>query len=505
MLTMAEKEDIREKYFNKGQSISEIAQHSGKDRKTVRKYVNQENWNAQPSVPRKGRVSKLDPYKGTILQWIEDDRKMRKKQRHTAKRVYDRLVELYDGDGFDCSYRTVADYVSEVKKQVYGEQRCFLPLEHHPGEAQVDFGKAEFLENGTRIFGSYLNLSFPHSNGGFFQLFKGENIECLEEGLKAIYEYIGGVPCRQWFDNASTMVTKIMKNGERKLTNSFLRFKEHYGFEAVFCNPSHGHEKGNVEAKVGYHRRNFLVPIPEFEDIDEYNRELLKKCSTDMDRTHYAKEKTILELYEEDRRACKPLPAVEFDVCSYEQVKSDAYGKFSLNNGRHIYSAVPQLASQSLTVAVRAHTVTVLDENLREVVRHKRLYGPKRQESMDWIPYLRQLSRYPAALKYSGIYTMLPDPVRHWMDRCERQERKKALQLLAELTEKTHFTAATEAFRQSVLYEAFDSDSVLAVYTRLTSSTTPLEKIVLPPTIPDVRISSPDVRRYDSILLEGRN
>jgi transposase len=123
---MAEKEDIREKYFNKEQSISEIAQHSGKDRKTVRKYVNQENWNAQPSVPRKGRVSKLDPYKGTILQWIEDDRKMRKKQRHTAKRVYDRLVELYDGDGFDCSYRTVADYVSEVKKQVYGKRRYGL-------------------------------------------------------------------------------------------------------------------------------------------------------------------------------------------------------------------------------------------------------------------------------------------------------------------------------------------------------------------------------------------
>ncbi len=178
MLTMAEVENIREMYFNKGFSISRIAREVKRDRKTIRNYLLQDDWNKNPKEPIE-RSSKLDRYKTTIDEWLEADRRMRKKQRHTARRVYDRLCELFGDDGFACSYRTVAGYVAEAKERIYGERRGFLPLEHRPGEAQVDFGKAEFIENGTRYYGSYLNVSFPYSNGGFLQLFKGENFECL--------------------------------------------------------------------------------------------------------------------------------------------------------------------------------------------------------------------------------------------------------------------------------------------------------------------------------------
>ena len=105
-------------------------------------------------------------------------------------------------------------------------------MEHIPGEAQVDFGDADFYENGKLHSGKYINLSFPHSNKGYMQVFK-ERQECLFEGLKTIFEHIGGVPTRIWFDNASTMVTKVMKGGNRSLTDDFLRFMEHYRFEAV--------------------------------------------------------------------------------------------------------------------------------------------------------------------------------------------------------------------------------------------------------------------------------
>ncbi|CAA7600768.1 Hypothetical protein DEACI_1421 [Acididesulfobacillus acetoxydans] len=98
--------------------------------------------------------------------------------------------------------------------------------------------------------GYYLNLSFPYSNGGYLQQFKGQNQECLFEGLKNIFEYLGGVPRETWFDNASTMVTDILKGRGRTLTDGFLRFKQHYGFEAVFCNPNAGHEKGNGKRMV---------------------------------------------------------------------------------------------------------------------------------------------------------------------------------------------------------------------------------------------------------------
>jgi len=115
------------------------------------------------------------------------------KQRHTAKRIHKRLIEEYKDTGYDCSYRTIASYVSLKKRQIYSGKKAYLPLEHPPGEAQVDFGSADFIERGTRYSGYYLTVSFPYSNAGFIQLFKGETFECLSEGLKNIYMRTGVV------------------------------------------------------------------------------------------------------------------------------------------------------------------------------------------------------------------------------------------------------------------------------------------------------------------------
>jgi transposase len=262
MLSMTQIKDIRKMYFEEGKNISEIARETGHDRKTVRAYLDKEDWNQElPKVKKENAFPKLDPYKHDIDAWLNEDKKARRKQRHTAKRIYDRLVEKY-GEGFNCSYRTVAGYVAVKKKEIFSAKEGFLPLEHTPGEAQADFGDADFYENGRHYRGKSLTLSFPHSNKGYTQLFKGENQECLFEGLKAIFEHIGGVPPRIWFDNASTIVAKVIKGGGRNLTDDFMRFMEHYRFEAAFCNVDAGHEKGNVENKVGYHRRNMLVPVP---------------------------------------------------------------------------------------------------------------------------------------------------------------------------------------------------------------------------------------------------
>jgi transposase len=158
---------------------------------------------------------KLDPYKAEIDNWLLADKVVKRKQRHTAKRVYDRLVEEY-GESFNCSYRTIAGYVSNKKKEIYSKEPGYLPLEHIPGEAQVDFGSAEFYERGKLCKGKYLNLSFPYSNKGYLQLFKGENQECLFEGLIRIFEHIGGVPNKIWFDNTTTIVKQILQNGARE-------------------------------------------------------------------------------------------------------------------------------------------------------------------------------------------------------------------------------------------------------------------------------------------------
>lgn len=354
---------------------------------------------------------------------------------------------------FDCSYRLVAGYVSAKKKEIYSrDKEFFMPLIHKPGEAQVDFGEADFFERNIRIKGHYLNVSFPHSNGGHTQLFRGENFQCLAEGLKNIFEHIGGVPKKLWFDNLSSAVKSILRHGERDLTDKFMRLKNHYGFGAVFCNAGKGNEKGNVENKVGYHRRNFLVPVPRVDDLKMFNRHLLALCDEDMLRPHYKKGCFHKDLFEDDKEAFLPLPDMPFDESQVVAVRTDSYAKFTLEKGKHTYSTAPRYAKGRVFAKLTAHEVIVLDEDYREIVRHSRIYGDGHQEVIDWLPYLSQLAKRPAALKYTGIYTMLPQEVQEFLDSCTYQVRKYTLKVLADLTHKSNFGKATQAVNPSFLW-----------------------------------------------------
>ena len=217
-------------------------------------------------------------------------------------------------------------------------------------------------------------------------------MECLLEGLVAIFEHIGGVPTEIWFDNTRTIVTKIIKGGGRNITERFQRFCEHYRIKPLFMNPESGWEKGNVENKVGYLRRNHLVPIPRFKDLVEQNKRFLVCCETDMQREHYedGNGRFIRELFEEDAAHLHPLPSVPFDTANYITAKTDKYGKFTLDAGKHCYSASPAFCESIVNLKITSASVTVLDQDMHEVVRHKRLYGSE-HESMDWVPYLTKI------------------------------------------------------------------------------------------------------------------
>ena len=500
---MTQVHDIRKMFFEKGMNISEIARETGRDRKTIRLYLEKEDWNQKiPDLVKENDFPKLEPFKPIIDQWLTGDKKARRKQRHTAKRVFDRLKNPEEGvKGFNCSYRTVAGYVAVKKKDIFGKENvAYIPLEHIPGEAQVDFGDADFYLNGQLFRGKHLNLSFPQSNQGYTQLFKGENQQCLFEGLISIFVYIGGVPTRLWFDNASTMVIHILKNGGRDLTDDFLRFMEHYRFEAAFCSANAGHEKGNVEGKVGYHRRNLLVPVPRISDLVTFNQQLLLRCDEDAEREHYRKDAGIRELYEKDRQALLPLPSVPLDVAKYVTVKTNAYGRFYLNNGLHEYSVSPRYASRRVLVRITAHDVTPMDDSHREIVHHSRLYGNCKQQSMQWLPYLTQLSRNPGALKYTGIYQMLPTTLQQVLDVSGKSNRGKILKAIAALTENSTFESAVKTVESALLYGTFDADSLVNLHSRLHEPTRELPPISLGDSVPRLRIVTPNLAAYDAGL-----
>ena len=504
MFTMTQVKDIRKLYFEEGRSISEVARITGHDRETVRKHLERDNWNEKiPTVTQPNQFPKLEPFKKVIDKWLLEDRRAKRKQRHTALRVYDRLVEIH-GEEFTCSYRTVAGYVASRKTEIYSKSKsASLPLEHIPGEAQVDFGESDFYLDGELFTGHHLNLSFPHSNQGYVQLFKGENQQCLFEGLIAIFNHIGGVPTRLWFDNPSTIVSKVLKDGGRNLTDSFPRFMEHYRFEVAFCNVASGHEKGNVEVKVGYHRRNLLVPVPRIQALNTFNQNLLYKCDKDGLREHYRKDGAIRELNEADLKALLPLPTVELDVATYSTVRTNGYGRFYLNRGLHEYSASPKYANSRVLVRITAHEVTPLDDSHREIIRHKRLYGDTKQSSMLWEPYLDLLSRNPGALKYSSIYEILPGSLQEFLGRCGKSERGKVLKAIAGLTKASSLESAIKTVDVALAYDAFDTESLANLHRRVHSPEIELPPLSLGDRIPKLAPLTTSLAAYDISLTGG--
>lgn len=498
MLKMEQIYHIKNLKQFEGKSLRKISEITGHDFSTVKKYVEKTDFNLEFKNKKKRR-SKLSAYKEIVTKWLINDERAPKKQRHTAKRVYDRLKEMYPEE-FTSSDRSVRKFVADIRKTLDIQPDGYIPLEHPSGEAQVDFGEAKFIENGTTYDGYYLSISYPYSNAGYMQLFKSANQECLLEGMKTIFEYVGGTPYAIWFDNMTTAVKKIKEYGKRDLTDGFLRFMLHYGFQSNFCNPNSGHEKGSVENKVGYHRRNFLVPVPEFKDLKEFNRELLEKCKNDMQREHYKGLGKIANLFEEDKLEFLKLPEKQFEVCLYEFAKSDNYGKVKFDG--KIYSTSPRMSKQKVMIKAGAHKVEILDENGKVIVEHRRLYGAEK-ESMQWIPYLELISKRPTALKYTGLFNHLPINLREYLDKCNLENKKQILALFYKMVINSDFETALIVFNECINQGINDKESIWATYLFLTAKNSKEAEMLVPKSVPEIQGYTTNIKIYDKFIPKG--
>jgi transposase len=473
------------------------------DYKTVLKYVDMDNFSQQFKVKAESEpCSKLNPWKPQIDEWLKADLDAPRKQRHTALRVFERLSEMFED--FNCSYRTVATYVKLKRDELrLTVDEPMLPLVHWPGECQGDFGAADFIENGMRISGKFFVLDFPHSNCAFAQLKYGENMECLLESLDAIFRFIGGVPKEIWFDNASTMVIKVIRGGGRKINERFLRFAEHYRFCPVFMNPFSGNEKGGVESKVGYIRRHMLVPIPEMTSLSSFNEHFFQIQSDDLVRYHYRKDKLLTDLFLDDIRELLPLPSFRFDLADYRVFRTDQTAMFTVD-GKFTYSSHPDLRRKKVIVRFTSSEVTVFDEYMKEVVVHRRLYGEEIRTSMNWIPYLRAIAKKPRSFLNTGIAEYMPEEMRVYLLRCDNSDRGKILNIMADLNDEKGFEAVRSLVSIAVEMNAMDPDNFELLYRRLYLEIPTLSPLNLPSGTPNVPSMTFDLSLYDS-LLKGKD
>ena len=502
MLSMDDIKYIRRMYDVEGCSIREIMRRSGYHYETIKKYLDMEDFNDLP-VPPKEVPSLLDPLKPVIDQWLEADIKAPRKQRHTAKRVYDRLKNEYSEE-LEVSIRTVQYYVSKKKRELYAERsRGYIPLEHPPGEAQVDFCQFFYYDNAnTMQEGRKLTMSFPHSNGAYCQVFRGENQECLLQGLQSIMMHMSKVPFRMVFDNLSAAVAHINTDKERKLTEGFKRFMEHYNIEPVFCNPAAGWEKGNVENKVGYERRNMFVPVPTILDFSAFNKRLLEACENDMNRPHYHKDVEIAELFDLDKKAMLPINTVDFKVGRFQAAKADKYGKVMFET--NLYSSSPKLAQETVYLEISSDMITIMDINYNPIVTHRRLYE-KGSESMDWLPYISLMAKRPNALKYTGFYQELPENWQKYLSDLPLEKKREALLTLNTILQNHGISNAADALAATLCRGVKDPDSILASYYRLTTKVQQLQPIQFNNPYIQILPFKTDNSKYDSLFIREVN
>lgn len=393
-----------------GASAASIARDTGVSEPTVRKHLGRADFSERPpAVGRAPEPPLPEPFEGPIDSWLAEDRRPRHKQRHTAKGVYDRLVEE---EGFEGPCSTVRRYVRRRRDELTAargarEAQGLLPLDWLPGECQVDFGQADFRVRGVEQRGHFLTVAFPHSNVGLAQVLWGETAECACQGLRDVFEFLGGVPVRAVFDSAAEVGRRV---GAGVATSApFRRLAAHRGLDRGFTDPCSGSEKGPVENRAGTMRRNPFVPKPRAWDAKACDARLpgARPAASDGKR-HYRKGTSEAEPFADDRAALSPLPASPFACVTWLTRKCDKQGGFRAG-GEHRYSAGPEMASREVAVAMGASDVTVVGPGGEVVAEHPRERGGAPTDSADPALQPRLPGMRPGGWRDGVVRGALPD------------------------------------------------------------------------------------------------
>ena len=250
-------------------------------RRTVRQAI------ASPVPPDRKVPVRAAPVRETVAGWIDEmlreDLSAPRKQRHTARRVFERLA---DEHGAQVSYSYVAKYVARRRAEIAAQEARggtesldgFVPQVREPGaEAEVDFGDVTVELDGRAgplfpvrvpavVLGQGLSPGVCQPGAGGVP---GGARGRVRGGRR-------GPPRQIRYDNLSPAVAKVRPAGNRTETQRWLSFRSFYGFEAFYCLPGAegAHEKGGIEGEIGRFRRRWFVPVPRAASLAELNAAL---------------------------------------------------------------------------------------------------------------------------------------------------------------------------------------------------------------------------------------
>lgn len=422
-----------------GLSHKEISQRLGVSCTTVVRYANHGDYSPRPSNDaRPGRSLVDDGYAAIVDGWPAADLRMPVKQRHTATRVYERLVAEC---GFTDSYSSVQRWVKRRRQEHRAQSDGFAELEWAPGSAQVDFGQARAVIAGVERVVHFLVVSFPYSNMRWVVALPGETAECVCQGLLEVFERTGMTPTPVVFDNATGVATATPTALTQ--TRLFSPFCAYYGFEPRFRDPHSGHGKGSVENAVGFVRRNLMVPMPSAESFQTLTRVWLDECERVAGLDHYRHDVPVIELFEAEKDHMLPLPGVRFDPCDWRSVKADKTGAVTIDANR--YLAGPRWRSMRLQAGVRVFEIELRNPDGGHIVTLERVWGKSARTQMDPASLLAIIARKPRIWGESPIRNDFPDTVRALLDRMGGRVRADLLDDILVVAADCGFAATVKA------------------------------------------------------------
>jgi transposase len=390
-------EEIRRER-REGASIRGLADTHGVHRRTVRQAI--DDAVPPPRMTPQRDAPVLGPWKDTIRGWLTDDLEVPRKQRHTARRVWERLVGEH---GAQVGESTVRRFVAQVKAELVKTPLVAIPQTHELGaEAEVDFGEFYAWLDGEQIRLWLFVMRLSASGKAFHHVFGNQCGESFYEGHNLAFGHFGGVPETIRYDNLKPAVIKVLLGRDRWENPKFVALRSHYGFDSFFCIPGvdGAHEKGGVEGEIGRFRRRHLVPVPKVASLDELNDLVAHADVTDDQRVISGRplvdgrRTTVGEHFALEQPLLQTLNPESFDVAVDLECRVDHKARICV---RQAYYSVPvRLAGRRVRVRLGASHLEIFDGS-KVVARHIRSLH-KGTETLTLDHYLEILVHKPGAM-----------------------------------------------------------------------------------------------------------
>jgi hypothetical protein len=337
------------------------------------------------------------------------------------------------------------------------------------------------------------------------QAYPAETQEVFFAGHVAAFDFFGGVPQEIWYDNLTNAVQKVLKGSRRDEQESFVSFRTHYLFKAEFCNVASGWEKGGVEGRVGYVRRNWLVGADGFESWAALNAYLLECCCRDQERQLRGRSESIETRLKVEQAALRPLPAYPYSCCKTVPVKANHLSLVTFATNR--YSVPVEKAHEALTLRAYVDRIEIA-AGADVVAVHDRCWG-REQDRLNPYHYLPLLAQRPRAFAHAQairewrrtwppVFDVYLEALKARYTSSEATRRfVEILKLGEQYTERQVAAAMEEALARGCM----DATDVCELLRRATEKCAPAAvSLVDYPALAAIQVKVPDLHRFDQLL-----